>query len=99
MELYFLIAGSINAATDFVLLALVSERWDGCNAQEQETNEATTSVADTDSLASEDQPGAETRPDWNFHRGPHVSLPVLHPLHSPTNFIYLTTQPAYAQSV
>lgn len=36
VELYFLIAGSINAATDFVLLALVSERGDGCNAQEQE---------------------------------------------------------------
>lgn len=32
VELYFLIAGSLNAATDFVLLALVSERCDGCNA-------------------------------------------------------------------
>ena len=29
---YFLIAGAINAATDFTLLALVSERYAGCNA-------------------------------------------------------------------
>ena len=41
VELYFLTVGAVNAATDFVLLALVSERCDGDDAQDQETNQGT----------------------------------------------------------
>ena len=39
MQLYFLITGSINAATDFALLALVSERSDRFSAYGQETDQ------------------------------------------------------------
>lgn len=74
MELYVLIVGAINAATDFVLLALVSER-DATDMMPKIKRliKGQMGVADTDSLASEDQPTAETRPDRNFHRGPRVS--------------------------
>ena len=80
VQLYFLISGSINAATDFVLLALVSERRDGfCPLL---TNEESIGLADTHSLAFENQSAAETRPDWDLHRRPHVSRLGLLPLHS-----------------
>ena len=80
VQYYFLISGSINATTDFVLLALVSERRDGFRLLL--TNEGSIGLADTDSLASENQSAAETRPDWDLHRRPHVSRPGLPPLHS-----------------
>ena len=39
MQLYFLISGSINAATDFALLALVSGRHDRFSTYGQETDQ------------------------------------------------------------
>ena len=79
MQLYFLITGIINAATDFALLALVSLNMEKLDAilENKVLKKATTGAADPVSLASENQPAAKARLNGDIHHRPLVSLLTL----------------------